>query len=338
MPRLVTPFPESLTVMTFTPPTPPQFAGSFFRRLSRIACSSLMLLAFAAPLPAVDMLYVTLSNNTIVSFDTTGNNGSTIAASVATFASTNLNGPNGLAFDALGNLYAANVGDNTISKFNSAGGYLSNITTNADAPYGLAFDSSGNLYAASNTMPTQSISKFNSSGAYISDITTSLDFPTGLAFDTSGNLYAANVNGSTISKFNSSGGYLSSISGNLNNPFGLAFDSSGNLYAANTNDNTISKFNSSGGYLSSISGNLNVPVGLAFDTSGNLYAANSNDKTISKFNSSGTFLTSWSTGTASPNFLTVHAVSVPEPSTYALATIATGVIAYLARRRKARTA
>ena len=146
------------------------------------------------------------------------------------------------------------------------------------------------------------------------------------------------MNGSTISKFNSSGGYLSSISGNLNNPFGLAFDSSGNLYAANTNDNTISKFNSSGGYLSSISGNLNVPVGLAFDTSGNLYAANSNDKTISKFNSSGTFLTSWSTGTASPNFLTVHAVRVPEPSTYALATIATGVIAYLARRRKARTA
>ena len=67
--------------MTFNLPTPPQFAGAFFKRFGRIACSSLMLLAFAAPLPAVDMLYVTLSNNTIVSFDTTGNNGSTIAAS-----------------------------------------------------------------------------------------------------------------------------------------------------------------------------------------------------------------------------------------------------------------
>ncbi len=31
-------------------------------------------------------------------------------------------------------------------------------------------------------------------------------------------------------------------------------------------------------------------------------------------------------------------VPVPEPSTYALAAIATGVMAYLARRRKARTA
>ena len=159
--------------MTFNLPTPPQFAGAFYKRLSRIACSSLMLLlALAAPLPAVDMLYVTLSNNSIVTYDTTGNVGSTISASVATFANSNLSGPRGLAFD----------------------------------------------------------------------------------------------------------------------------------------------------------------------TSGNLYAANSDNRTISKFDSSGTFLTSWSTGILTPEYLAFKPVSVPEPSTYALATIATGVMAYLARRRKARTA
>ena len=38
------------------------------------------------------------------------------------------------------------------------------------------------------------------------------------------------------------------------------------------------------------------------------------------------------------NYLAFKPVTVPEPSTYALATIATGVMAYLARRRKARTA
>jgi sugar lactone lactonase YvrE len=173
-----------------------------------------MLLALAAPLPAVDMLYVTLTNNTIVTYDTTGNVGTTIAASVNTFASTNLNVPTGLAFDSSGNLYAANTGNSTISKFNSSGVYQSNITSN-----------------------------------------------------------------------------------------------------------------------------LNSPIGLAFDSSGNLYAANSTSKTISKFDSSGTFLTSWSTGaTAIPKFLAFKPVTVPEPSTYALATIATGVMAYLARRRKARTA
>ena len=252
--------------MTFNLPTPPQFAGSFYKRLSRIACSSLMLLALAAPLPAVDMLYVTLTNNTIVTYDTTGNVGATIAASKATFASTNLNGPRGLAFDTSGNLYAANTGGgtSTISKFNSSGVYQSNITSNLNRPFGLAFDSSGNLYA----------------------VNTGLGEPPGAAAN-------------TISKFNSSGGYVSNITTNLSNPYGLAFDSTGNLYAANYGNNTISKFDSS-----------------------------------------GTFLTSWSTGTApaAPMFLAFKTVTVPEPSTYALATIATGVMAYLARRRKSRLA
>ncbi|MCY2935212.1 MAG: PEP-CTERM sorting domain-containing protein [Planctomycetota bacterium] len=97
-------------------------------------------------------------------------------------------------------------------------------------------------------------------------------------------------------------------------------------------------FDASGGYVSNISSNLDKPYGLAFDSSGNLYAANTGNKTISKFDASGTFLTSWSTASY-PKFLAFQPVTVPEPSTYALAAIATGVMAYLARRRnKARTA
>ena len=274
----------------------PQFARALYNRLSRIACSSLMLLALAAPLPAVDMLYVSISNNTIVSYDTTSNVGATIAASKATFASTNLSSPQGLAFDTSGNLYAANYAptNSTISKFNASGGYVSNISSNLSGTFALALD-------------------------------------------TSDNLYAANLINNTISKFNSAGTFLSQINSNLNTPVGLAFDSSGNLYVANDANSTISKFNSSGTFLSQINSNLSNPYGLAFDSSGNLYAANETNRTISKFSSSGTFLTSWSTG-SNPNYLAFKPVTVPEPSTYALATIATGVMAYLARRRKARTA
>jgi tripartite motif-containing protein 71 len=329
--------------VTFNLPIPPQFAGSFIRRFSRIACSSLMLLAFAAPLPAVDMLYVTLNNNTIVTYDTSSGNAATITASLTTFANSNLSSPKGLAFDTSGNLYAANAGDSTISKFNSSGAYVSSGSIPAPlstpSPHGLAFDSSGNLYVAYYSNNT--ISKFDASGAYVSNITTNLNGPYGLAFDSSGNLYASNINNNTISKFDASGAYISNISSNMSMTLDLAFDSSGNLYASNKMSSTISKFNSSGAYVSlgSIPAtNLSGPAGLAFDTSGNLYAANSDNRTISKFDSSGTFLTSWSTGILTPEYLAFKPVSVPEPSTYALATIATGVMAYLARRRKARTA
>ena len=120
-------------------PTPPQFAGAFYKRLSRIACSSLMLLALAAPLPAVDMLYVSLQDNTIVSYDTSSGVAATIAASKATFASTNLANPVGLAFDSSGNLYAANETNRTISKFSSSGTFLTSWSTGSSKPVYLAF-------------------------------------------------------------------------------------------------------------------------------------------------------------------------------------------------------
>lgn len=243
---------------------------------------------------AVDLLYVTLGNNTIVRYNTTGNNGTAIAATAAVFANTNLNNPSGLAIDAADNLYASNASGNTISKFNAAGAYLGNITSNLVSPRGLAVDASGKLYAA-------------------------------------------NLGSSTISKFNSSGTYISNVATNLSFPLGLALDASGNLYASNAGDGTISKFNAAGTYLGNISLNLAGPVGLAFDTSGNLYAANDSNSTISKFDPSGTFLTSWSTGSG-PRFLAFQPAIVPEPSTYALATIATGVMALIASRRKARRA
>ncbi len=307
----------------------------------RSLVAAVALLFAASPFAgAVDLLLVTLSDNTIVKYDTTGNVGAAIQATQTTFVSSNLNIPQGLAFDSLGNLYAANFGNNTISKFNSSGGYVTNFgAEDLNAPTGLAFDISGNLYAA--CYGDNTITKFNSSGGYLSQIMgnlTSLNSPQGLAY-ASGNLYAANYGDNTISKFNSSGGYVSNISNpSLDGPVGMAFDSSGNLYAANYAVHTISKFNSSGGFLTQITSDLTSPKGLAFDSSGNLYAANSGNNTISKFDPSGNFLTFWSTGGVAPAFIAFQPVSVPEPSTYALAAIATGVMAAVARRRKARKA
>ncbi len=297
--------------------------GSFTMRLHLKSVVALFTLMFVTnPMAkAVDLLYASLWNNTIVTYDTSGNNGTVIASTVSTFASTNLSDPYGLAFDSSGNLYAANYGDSTISKFNAQGNYVSKITSNLSGPLSLAFDSTGNLYAAN--FDNNTISKFNSGGGYLGNINTNLNYPSGLVFDSSGTLLAANSANNTISKFNSSGVYQSNISSNLNKPYGMVFDGSGNLYVANFGNSTISKYNSSGVYQSNITSNLNGPLSLVFDSSGNLYAANGN-KTISKYDSSGNFLTSWSTGTTGPHSLVIRSVAVPEPSTYALAATATG--------------
>jgi len=70
----------------------------------RSVLAILMTLTLVSSLPAVDILYVALHDDTIVSYDTTGNDGASIGATAATFISTNLNhvyGGNNLAFDSL---------------------------------------------------------------------------------------------------------------------------------------------------------------------------------------------------------------------------------------------
>jgi sugar lactone lactonase YvrE len=111
----------------------------------------------------------------------------------------------GLAFDSVGNLYAAEggvglTGDRTIFKFAPDG--TRTVFAGPDAfpegeyPVGLAFDSSGNLFVSIETFTdpgADSIVYFTPSGMK-STFATGLTTPRGLAFDTSGNLFVAEVN------------------------------------------------------------------------------------------------------------------------------------------------
>src|SRR5215467_12246859 len=86
-------------------------------------------------------------------------------------AHTGLSLPNGLAFDASGNLYVANYGDNTIEKFTPDGVGSVFANTGLNGPWGLVFDKAGNLYAAnywgnsvSKITPAGVVSTFFSTG------------------------------------------------------------------------------------------------------------------------------------------------------------------------------
>jgi sugar lactone lactonase YvrE len=90
--------------------------------------------------------------------------------------STILQGVRGLAFDSSGNLYVSNSATSTgrgyISKFDSSGVFLFNITSNLSSPVGLAFDSSGNLYAADFGFKT--ICKFDTTGNFLTSWNTGI--------------------------------------------------------------------------------------------------------------------------------------------------------------------
>ena len=173
--------------------------------------------------------------NSITKYDASGNG--------SPFTDAFVNGPNGVAVDASGNLYVS-TNQNTIEKFAPDGTDLGVFaSTGLNNALGLAFDQAGNLYAAN--FGGNTIEKFSPAGVDLG-VFGRVVRPTGLAFDAAGNLYVANF-GNTVERFAPNGAPLGFFANTgLNNPEGLAFDSLGKLYVANSGSNTIEVYSPDG--------------------------------------------------------------------------------------------
>jgi DNA-binding beta-propeller fold protein YncE len=236
--------------------------------------------------------------------------------------------PRGLAFDSIGNLFAAETvapGDRDlligrVLKFNLRN-HVSTVGSAVNFFFeGLALDISGNAYVMANdqTSPTgaSTIFKFTPDGERI--VFGSVPSQGwGLAFDSAGNLYAAEGvvdfgPDRTIFKFAPDGTRTVFAGPSAFDPgvypVGLAFDSSGNLFVStetfigDPGSDTILKFTN--GVPSTFATGLSFPRGLAFDGSGNLFVAEAiQPGDILKFFPDGTH-TVFASGFGRPEFLT----------------------------------
>jgi gliding motility-associated-like protein len=204
-----------------------------------------------------------------------GANGTGTAASFYT--------PNGVAADAVGNVYVADEVNRLIRKISPAG----EVTTfagsgtygNADGtgtaasftqPGSLTIDADGNVYVAdrnSNLIrkitPAGAVTTLAGSGAQgnTNGIGTAASFktPAGVAVDADGNVYVADNGNQLIRKITPAGAVTTLAgSGNngsangtgtaasFNNPSGIAVDASGNVYVADVANNLIRKITPAG--------------------------------------------------------------------------------------------
>ncbi len=205
----------------------------------------------------------------------------------------NLNTPSGVAFDAAGNLYIADVNNNRIRKVTTAGA-ISTVAGNGTGGY------SGDGGQATNA---------------------ELNNPRGVACDATGNLYIADFENNRIRKVTTVG-VISTVAGNgtggysgdggqatvaeLNQPIGVTLDTAGNLYIADTYNNRI-RIVTTAGVISTVAGNgtggysgdggqatateLYTPAGITFDAAGNLYIGDVENNRIRKVTTVGVIST-----------------------------------------------
>jgi sugar lactone lactonase YvrE len=223
--------------------------------------------------------------------------------------------PQGLALDAAGNLYVADLGSTRIRKIASNGA----VTTLAGSSYGIAdgsgsaaqfalpsgiaVDAAGNLYVVDQSnsnvrkvTPTGVVTTFagtttlNDPGSTDGTGTAArFNGPAGIAIDTAGNLYVADYNNQSLRKITPAA-VVTTLATGLGGPAAVAVDAAGAAYVACYDDGTIAKV-TAGGAVSTDQSGLNSSQGgpqgvaLATDGSGNLYVADTGNSVIRKITS-----------------------------------------------------
>ena len=196
------------------------------------------------------------------------------------------------AYDAAGNLYIADYGNNCVRIVTPSG----NISTFAgDALAGPGYAGDGGPATAAK-----------------------LDHPKGVATDAAGNVYIADAGNSALRVVHPSGSIStfagtplspgsggdggSALSAQINDPNGIIVDAAGNVYFSDAGNHRIRIVHPTGG-IEAYAGNgtagsigdggtataaeLVYPMGLALDTSGNLYVADSGDARVRVVHPSG---------------------------------------------------
>ncbi len=256
------------------------------KRSPRLPLNLLLLFAVLSTISSAraDLLAVDFSSGFLHRFSLSG---------ARTTYTADLNGAEGLAFDANGNFFVSETGTGRILKF-LTDGTQTTFATGLNGPASLVFDAAGNLFDAD--FFGGIIYRFTPDGTRTT-FATGLSGPANLAFDAAGNLFEADFNTGNIFRFTAAGARSTFASG-TGRPHGLAFDAAGNLFVADFESGTIYRFTPAAVRTVFATG-LNGPHGIVFDDSGNLFTADYNTGTIYRFTPAGV-RTTFATGMVNP--------------------------------------
>ncbi|MCL4467849.1 MAG: hypothetical protein M1591_02795 [Deltaproteobacteria bacterium] len=173
--------------------------------------------------------------------------------------------PYGIAIDALGNVWVANRGSNTVSEISSTTSTPQTTTIAVGtSPFGVAIDHRGNVWVTN----SNSISEI--SGNTATTPTTGFSRAVAIAIDSAGNLWVSDFNTSLLTELDPSGA-VQRVFPVCSSPQPVAIDALGNVWIGSWGGGAISEVTAQ---FTGYTYNLGYDsVGLAVDQSGNIWAS-----------------------------------------------------------------
>lgn len=207
----------------------------------------------------------------------------------------------GIAIDGAGNVWIADVFNDSIIKLSSNGNILGTFSTGAGSgPAELSVDSGGNVWVANGgttSLNNNNVMEFSSNGQVLGNFKLT-DGATNLVISKAGNIWALNgtiLNGGitddAVSVLNSTGVFQARYDVGSRYTYGMALDGAGTAWFAHTN-NTVTKMTEAGVIQATYNVGQNpnqtaVSPGLAIDSAGYIWVANPADDTVTRMTSGG---------------------------------------------------
>ena len=188
----------------------------------------------------------------------------------------------GVAFNSVGNLYVASLGDSSIYKVQPNGNstLFVNIPANSIA---LAFDKFDNLYVLNGANGINKIDPLGNITLYANNSSGLFNGQTAIVFDSVGNLYVANSLNNNILKVNTASNVsIFATSALFNLPSGITIDTAGNFYVSNRGANTISKIDPTGLIIITYVTGISQPTAVEFNSIGDLFAYSDGTSSVYK--------------------------------------------------------
>jgi sugar lactone lactonase YvrE len=222
-----------------------------------------------------------------------------------TVPTTDLQNPYGVAVDAAGDVFIADMANVRVVKVTLAGVQTTVPATGLRDPLGVAVDAAGDVFISDGD--NNNVVEVTPAGVQTTVPATGLNQPWGLALDSAGDLFIADSSHARVVEVTPGGTQTTVPATGLGEPTGVAVDAAGDVFISDFFTNLVVEV-SAGGVQSTVPATgLSIPQGVAVDKGGNVFISDTGNSRVEEVTAGGVQTTVTTSGLSYPEGVALNA-------------------------------